>query len=102
MELNEAFGRALKALRTRRNLTHLRFFGSTSRTYMSLLEHGGRCPTIAKISDLSDVLEVHPVSLLVECYLQKHPEMDLDWLFERIRKDLALDLSEPLNKSEDH
>lgn len=102
MELNEAFGRALKALRTRRNLTHLRFFGSTSRTYMSLLEQGGRCPTIAKISDLSEVLEVHPVSLLVECYLQKNPEVDLDWLFEKIRKDLALDLSGTVNESKKH
>jgi hypothetical protein len=93
MELNAAFALALKDLRMRRKLAHHSFFGGTSRAYMTLLEKGTRCPTIAKIEDLSTVLDIHPVSLLVECYLQKNPDEDLKCILERVKKDLAFDLS---------
>lgn len=94
MELNAAFGLALKRLRECRWLAHQRFFGATSRTYMSMLENGRRCPTLSKIEDLAVVLKVHPASLVIECYLQKNPAEDLDGLFERIRGDLAVNFSE--------
>lgn len=94
MELNVAFGQALKGMRILRRLPQHRFFAGTSRAYMTLLEQGRRCPTLSKIEDLAAVLEVHPVSLIVECYLQGNPDLSLESLFEQITQDLSFDPDE--------
>lgn len=96
MELNDAFAAALKGMRTLRHMPQQRFFGSTSRAYMTHLEQGRRCPGLAKIEDLAAVLDVHPASMVVECYLKKNPEMDLDSLLEKIKQDLTYEYSEPV------
>jgi transcriptional regulator with XRE-family HTH domain len=96
MELNDAFALALKGMRMLRHMPQQRFFGSTSRAYMTHLEQGRRCPGLAKIEDLAAVMDVHPASIVIECYLQKNPEMDLDSLLEKIRQDLAYEYSEPV------
>ncbi|MBN3968628.1 helix-turn-helix transcriptional regulator [Pseudomonas gregormendelii] len=94
MELNVAFGQALKGMRILRRLPQHKFFGGTSRAYMTLLEQGRRCPTLSKIEDLAAVLEVHPLSLIVECYLQGNPDQSLESLFEQITQDLSFDPDE--------
>lgn len=96
MELNDAFAAALKGMRTLRHMPQQRFFGRTSRAYMTHLEQGRRCPGLAKIEDLAVVLDVHPASVVVECYLHKNPEMDLDSLLEKIKQDLTYEYSEPV------
>ncbi|WP_406226974.1 helix-turn-helix domain-containing protein [Pseudomonas siliginis] len=96
MELNDAFAAALKGMRTLRHMPQQRFFGTTSRAYMTHLEQGRRGPGLAKIEDLAAVMGVHPVSIVVECYLQKNPEMDLESLLEKIRQDLTYEYSEPI------
>lgn len=91
MDLNVAFAAALKGMRLLRNLPQQRFFATTSRAYMTHLEQGRRCPGLGKIEDLAAVMHVHPASLVVECYLQKNPEMDLDNLLAKIREDLTFE-----------
>ena len=95
MELNDAFAAALKGMRMLRHMPQQRFFVSTSRAYMTHLEQGRRCPGLAKIEDLAAVMDVHPASIVIECYLRKNPEMDLDSLLEKIRQDLTYEYSEP-------
>ncbi|MFL1526521.1 helix-turn-helix domain-containing protein [Pseudomonas sp. O230] len=96
MELNDAFAAALKGMRSLRHMPQQRFFGSTSRAYITHLEQGRRCPGLAKIEDLAAVMDVHPASIVVECYLQKNPEIDLDSLLEKIKQDLTYEYSEPV------
>jgi len=60
----------------------------SSRTYMSSLERGLKSPTIDKIEQISQVLEVHPVSVMVATYLEAEPEMNIEALFDRIKSDL--------------
>ncbi|MCP1623617.1 helix-turn-helix domain-containing protein [Pseudomonas nitroreducens] len=89
MEPKQAFGQALKALRTSKHLTQEDFSQVSSRTYLSTLERGLKSPTLEKVGSLAAVLDVHPMTLLAYTYLQLEREVDLEDLIARIRKDLA-------------
>ncbi|AQY66458.1 helix-turn-helix domain-containing protein [Pseudomonas veronii] len=88
MELKQAFGSALKQLRSKRKLSQEDFSDVSSRTYLSTLERGLKSPTIEKVDELASVLDVHPLTILVGCYLLQDNPISLDELFSRIRTEL--------------
>jgi transcriptional regulator with XRE-family HTH domain len=88
MELREAFAVALRNTRVRCGLTQEDFGIVSSRTYLSTLERGLKNVTLEKASELADRMDVHPLTLLVECFLLRDPDSDIDSLFERIRREI--------------
>lgn len=71
MELNEAFGQALKRSRTVVGRTQEDFSTVSSRTYLSALERGLQSPTLEKLAGLCELLGMHPVTLVAAAYLIK-------------------------------
>ncbi|VVQ18244.1 hypothetical protein PS938_04540 [Pseudomonas fluorescens] len=71
MELNEAFGQALKRSRTAAGRTQEDFSIISSRTYLSALERGIQSPTLEKLAELCELLGMHPVTLVAAAYLIK-------------------------------
>ncbi|MGY2498069.1 helix-turn-helix domain-containing protein [Klebsiella pneumoniae] len=71
MELNTAFGQALKLSRQAAGRTQEDFSPVCSRTYISQLERGLKSPTLEMLEELSEVLGVHPVTLLAATYMRK-------------------------------
>lgn len=59
---------ALKTIRNARGLSQEAFSDISSRTYMSSLERGLQSPTLSKIEELCEVMEVHPLTLLTLAY----------------------------------
>lgn len=92
MELKQAFGAALKQLRSDRKLSQEDFSDVSSRTYLSTLERGLKSPTIEKVDELASVLDVHPLTLLVGCYLLRENSISLDELVSRIRMELPSEM----------
>jgi transcriptional regulator with XRE-family HTH domain len=88
MELKKAFGTALKSLRTRKGLTQEDFSVVSSRTFLSSLERGLKAPTLEKVDSLAAVIGVHPLTLLVACYLEMDVEKSLEEIFDRVRSEL--------------
>lgn len=93
MELKQAFGAALKQLRSDRKLSQEDFSDVSSRTYLSTLERGLKSPTIEKVDELASVLDIHPLTLLVSCYLLQENSISLDQLFSRIRTELPSEMN---------
>lgn len=63
MSLKSSFATVLKTLRSKRNISQ-RNFGDISRTYLSKLE-GGHCSiTLDKLDQLSQRLELSPLTML--------------------------------------
>lgn len=89
MELKQAFGQALKLLRTSKRLTQEDFSSISSRTYLSTLERGLKCPTLEKLEGLASVMEVHPLSVLTAAYQIKGDDGGLDSLLARIRAEVS-------------
>jgi len=88
MELNQAFGLALKELRNSKELTQEDFSEVSSRTYLSTLERGLKSPTLEKLDQLASVLGVHPVTLIVKCYLNQNPQLPMTELWNQVRSEL--------------
>lgn len=88
MTLNNRFGAALRLLRKYRNLTQEDFSDVSSRTYLSTLERGLKSPTLEKIEQLAQVLEIHPASLVALAYA-----MESQVASEKVAKQITDDLA---------
>ncbi len=69
MDIKVAFGLALKKARDAKNLTQEDFGIVSSRTYVSTVERGLKSITIDKLEDFSNVLNLHPLTILSLAYI---------------------------------
>lgn len=60
--------KALKTVRKARGLSQEAFSDVSSRTYMSTLERDLKSPTLSKLAELCEVMDVHPLTLLALAY----------------------------------
>lgn len=90
MELKKAFGSALRSLRVRKGLTQEDFSIVSSRTFLSSLERGIKGVTLEKIDELASTIGVHPITLIVACYLELEKDTPdaLEALLSRVRTEL--------------
>ena len=87
MAAKHTLSEALKTIRKARGLSQEAFSDVSSRTYMSTLERDMKSPTLNKLAELCDVMEVHPLTLLTLAYAGK----DLgqaDQLLAQVRQEL--------------
>jgi transcriptional regulator with XRE-family HTH domain len=70
MEFQKALGLAIRDVRVSRELSQEFFSDISSRTYMSVLEHGRKQPTVSKVNDLARAMGVHPLTILTLAYLK--------------------------------
>ncbi len=87
MTPKSSFPAALKTVRKARGLSQEAFSDVSSRTYLSSLERGLKSPTLNKVAELCEVLDVHPLTLLTMAYASDGKGADK--LFERVRRELA-------------
>lgn len=87
MNSRKGFAIALRQLRASKGLTQEDFSDVSSRTYLSSLERGMKSPTLAKLEELSNVMEIHPATLLMLTYC-KAEDMQLNELLAQVTADL--------------
>ncbi len=74
-------------VRKARGLSQEAFSDVSSRTYMSSLERGLKSPTLSKVAELCEVLDVHPLTLLTLAY--GGDSKGVSEVIERVRRELA-------------
>lgn len=84
MNTKIAFGKALKRVRTIKELPQEAFGDESSRTYISSVERGVYSPTIEKITAFARVLDVHPLTLICLCYMELNPNLTREELLAQI------------------
>ncbi len=90
MNTGNSFAFALKFIRKARGISQEAFSDVSSRTYMSTLERGLKSPTLNKIESLCEVLEVHPVTLLLIAYVKKGDNgKNIDELLQHVQRELS-------------
>ena len=87
MTLKNSFPAALKTVRKARGLSQEAFSDVSSRTYMSSLERGLKSPTLSKVVELCEVMDVHPLTLLTLAY--GGDSKGVDEIIERVQRELA-------------
>lgn len=78
---------ALRRIRKARGLSQEAFSDVSSRTYLSSLERGLKSPTLSKLEDLCNVLEVHPLTLLTLAY-SDGSQLDIDAILGEVKSEI--------------
>ena len=79
---------ALKMARKARGLSQEAFSDVSSRTYLSTLERGMKSPTLSKLAAISQVLTIHPLTLLMLSYTGGSAA-EMENLIARIRREIS-------------
>jgi transcriptional regulator with XRE-family HTH domain len=84
---------AIRTVRKARGLSQEAFSDVSSRTYMSSLERDLKSPTMHKLMELCEVMEVHPLTLLTLAYAGDSTRKT-DQLLAQVRQELEAVLKE--------
>lgn len=94
MAAKNSLAAAIRMVRKARGLSQEAFSNVSSRTYMSTLERDLKSPTIQKLADLCEVMEVHPLTLLTLAYAGDSTRK-ADELLAQVRQELVAIREEP-------
>lgn len=95
MNVRDAFAKGLKNARKASKLTQEDFSNISSRTYISSLERATKGPTLEKIDEIANVLQMHPLTLYFLTYLKYDNTNTQEDLFNIVREELKkIDLYE--------
>ena len=87
MAAKNSLATAIRTVRKARGLSQEAFSDVSSRTYMSSLERDLKSPTLNKLAELCEVMEVHPLTLLTLAYAGDS-ERKADQLLAQVRQEL--------------
>jgi len=77
MDIQQALGKAIKTVRTSKDLSQEYFSDISSRTYLSVLENGKKKPSVDKIDSIAKAMGVHPLTLFTLAYMNLNGEHNL-------------------------
>ncbi|WP_082887451.1 helix-turn-helix domain-containing protein [Bordetella ansorpii] len=93
--LKPSLPHALRQIRKARGLSQEAFSDVSSRTYLSSLERGLKSPTLSKLEELCNVLEVHPLTLLTLAY-SDGSQLDIDAILGEVKSEIReISISNP-------
>ena len=87
MAAKNSLATAIRTVRKARGLSQEAFSDVSSRTYMSSLERDLKSPTLHKLTELCEVMEVHPLTLLTLAYAGDSPNKT-EQLLAQVRQEL--------------
>ena len=82
------FAAALRVVRRAKGISQEALGGLSSRTYVSSLERGLKTPTLSKVDQLAEMLEVHPLTMLILSYAGSTREADIARVWKRVECEL--------------
>ncbi|AVN43513.1 helix-turn-helix domain-containing protein [Pseudomonas aeruginosa] len=89
MAAKHSLATAIRTVRKSRGLSQEAFSDVSSRTYMSSLERDLKSPTLHKLTELCEVMDVHPLTLLTLAFAGSDP-IKTEQLLALVRKELEL------------
>ena len=100
MAAKHSLAAEIRIVRKARSLTQEAFSDVSSRTYLSSLERDLKSPTVQKLTELCEVMEVHPLTLLTLAYAgTEQPE--ISQLLDRVQHELDVIVANKENKRND-
>ena len=84
------FAKALQTARKSLELSQEDFSLASSRTYVSALERGIKTPTLTKVDELAEVMDLHPLTLIALSYLPVLDEKSFATLLQTTNDELHM------------
>lgn len=82
------FGGALRYVRRTRRRSQEALAAVSGRTYVSSLERDLQSPTLAKVDDFAEALEIHPLTLLALAYVRPRTVAAVQRLLREVEQEL--------------
>jgi transcriptional regulator with XRE-family HTH domain len=86
MDVNQALGASLKELRLRKGLSQEAI--GASQSYVSDVERGLKSLSFEKLDELANNIGVHPLTVLLNCYLKLETDCDRSSLIATVIREL--------------
>lgn len=77
MNIQQALGKAIKTVRTSKDLRQEFFSDISSRTHISVLENGRKKPFVETIDSIANAMGVHPLTLFTLAYMELNGKQSL-------------------------
>lgn len=90
MKLRRHLATVIRSIRKYRGKTQEDFSIVSSRTYLSALERGLKSPTIDKLDEIAEVLNVHPASLVILACCERLPSQNYTEQIDQIANEAKL------------
>ncbi len=87
MAAKHSLATAIRTVRKARGLSQEAFSDVSSRSYMSSVERDQKSPTVHKLTELCEVMDVHPLTLLTLAYAGDSTRK-ADQLLAQVRQEL--------------
>ena len=87
MNLRQSLAIAIRTVRKNKGLTQEDFGVVSSRTYLSSLERGLKSPTVDKLGEIAELLDMHPATILLLAYAIQAPSSERDSLINDITRE---------------
>ncbi|PPT52219.1 helix-turn-helix domain-containing protein [Xanthomonas arboricola] len=100
MVAKHSLAAAIRIVRKSRGLSQEAFSDVSSRTYLSSLERDLKSPTVQKLTELCEVMEVHPLTLLTLAYAGTE-QREISQLLDRVQHELDAIVANKENKRND-
>ncbi len=100
MTAKNSLAAALKTVRKARGLSQEAFSDVSSRTYLSSLERNLKSPTLNKLAELCEVMEIHPLTLLTLAYAGNE-QHKISQLLDRVQHELNAIVENKGNKRDE-
>lgn len=87
MDYRQELGLSLRKIRMARGLSQESFVGVSGRTYISEVERGLKGITVEKVIEIAEVMQVHPMTILLDSF-SRYEGMSPESLLKEIAKEL--------------
>ena len=84
VDTSTAFANALRKLRKAKGMSQEDFLSVCSQGYISQLERGLNSPTLNMIDELAGQMQIHPLTLLLQAYAARQPELAMEELLSKV------------------
>ncbi|MGE6193474.1 helix-turn-helix domain-containing protein [Stutzerimonas stutzeri] len=89
MDYRQALGSSLRRIRKARGLSQESFMSISSRAHISMLERGLKGVTIEKMIEIAEVMEVHPLTVLLDSF-SNYEGVTAERLLNQIAEEIRL------------
>jgi transcriptional regulator with XRE-family HTH domain len=84
MKFQKALGITIRNIRKKKQFTQESLTMFASRSYLSEIENGKSEPSISKVIQLAQYMNVHPLTILTQAFLNTDSKLNLDDLQKEI------------------
>lgn len=89
MKFQNALGTAIRSLRKKKQFTQESLTMFASRSYFSEIENGKSEPSLSKVIQIAQYINIHPLTILTQAFLNSDSRLNIEDLHKKVLLELS-------------